>query len=177
MRQSLLFLILLIVVPASHAADVLDLSRLPDSAVTDDRAGKVEKLPLGKELQRGVETEAWLELLPKDNLHGDMITDIPTHRLRVRFVELKTKSLIEDGLVAARIFYEGRRKPRTLQMLCEEGVWSVDIRLPGNAETLIKLGSKLEDGKKRIYRFFYRPGGLTRVTERGFGPPCNSVRG
>ncbi len=152
--MQLFIAILLLLTPSlAHTASVIDVAKLhlePEpfstSVVIND---------LGQDIRRGVEAHVRLEPQLLLDISEPLGGDLQHYLISVVFVEEKTGEELLEGQVAARTFTHDRRKARTVRLEPQQHQWTGVIELPSEGETMIKVGSKLPDGKKRIYRFFY----------------------
>ena len=150
----LFFMTLLFIIPAlSHASDVVDLGAGRSRVESFGAASSVSDL--GKEMSRGVEARVQLEAQPRLDASVPLDRNMHHFLITVVFVDTKTGRELLEGQVAARTFTARERVAETVRLEPEQGRWIGVLRLPLSGETLIKIGSQLADGKKRIYRFFY----------------------
>lgn len=157
MRQILLALLFfsLAIIQNSSAADSADFS-----SVTQEKSPSARgALSLGREVRRGVIADAWLDPVERPSVSTSLSPDdnLATHRIRIIFTIEKTGETVLDGQTAARIYTGTGQATDTVRLEGENEVWSGFLHLPDTQETMIKVGTKLTDGKKRIYRFFYQP--------------------
>lgn len=161
----LFFFILFIVTPlSSHAADVVDSGQ---QLFEEPIIATVQSVDLGQDARRGVVAIALLEPQRTEDKDTGQAEDLQTFRLSVSFVESETGKLFLEGQVAARLFSAGKRIADSVRLEPQESNWSGLLPLAAEGETLIKIGSKLNDGKKRIYRFFYKPLPAPQTLEGG----------
>ncbi len=150
----------------TQAAAIVDIGQL--QLVVEPASAPVQPIDLGQDVRRGVVARVQLEPQPlgvNSAGHGGP----HSYLLSVSFVESETGTLLLEGQVAARMSSEDRRIAGTLRLEPQENNWSGLLTLPAEGETLIRIGSKLSDGKKRIYRFFYNPRPAPQLLEGGEG--------
>lgn len=148
---------LLLLSQAVYAADIVDLSTLSTTGPAPGLALAPE-VALGKEVRRGV--EAWLWVTPADSdlsLRNEQSAALFRHEARVQFVDIRTGEQVDGGQAALRVFLSDAEKPQTVRLEEVEGGWKAEVDLALDRENMLKVGTKLADGKKRIYRFFYPP--------------------
>ncbi len=152
--MQLFIAILILLAPSlAHTASVIDVAQLqlePESLSTS-----VVINDLGQDVRRGVEAHVQLEPQPLLDISEPLAGDLQHYLISVVFVEEKTGEELLEGQVAARTYTSNRRKARTVRLVPQQHQWTGMLELPSEGETMIKVGSKLPDGKKRIYRFFY----------------------
>ena len=149
----LLFILFISMSFLSQAAAVVDIGQL--QLVDVPVSAAAQPVDLGQDMRRGVVARVQLE--PRAELDGSsgQTGTLQKYLLSVSFVESETGKLLLEGQVAARLFSKDKRIADTLRLEAQENNWSGLLTLPAEGETLIKIGSKLNDDKKRIYRFFY----------------------
>lgn len=152
MRFFTVFFILLLP-QLSHAVDVVDLSQLSLVAESENSISQI--VDLGQDVRRGVEARAQLEAQPLIDLNEPLAGDLRHFLLSVNFIEKSTEKNLLEGQVAARTFTSDNQAVATIRLESQQASWTGIMVLPFNGETMIKIGSKLGDNKKRIYRFFY----------------------
>ncbi len=150
----LLIATLLLFNPAlAHTADIVDLGQL--QLVTEPFNAPASISDLGRDVRRGVEAQVQLEPQPLLDISEPLDGNLRHFLISVFFIETKTGQELLEGQVAARIFTPDKRIAKTVRLEPREFQWSGVLVLPSEGETMIKIGTKLADGKKRIYRFFY----------------------
>jgi hypothetical protein len=73
----------------------------------------------------------------------------------LEFIRTATGESLLAGQAAVRVFGANNRVTQTVRLEPQDGQWTGKVLLDTGGESLIKIGSKLADGKKRIYRFFF----------------------
>ena len=152
--MQLFIVILLLLTPSlAFTANVVDVGLLQlepepfsNSAVIND---------LGQEIRRGVKAQVQLESQPLLDISEPLDGNLQHYLISVVFLEEKTGKELLEGQVAARTFTSDSRSARTVRLEPQQRQWTALLEIPSEGETMIKVGSKLPDGKKRIYRFFY----------------------
>lgn len=153
------------------AAAVVDLSRLnPPSQNSQNpqpirnqpasqplKPTSVRRIDLGQELVRGVLARASLVAATMESSASKSLQQNPRYRIIVTFREVKSGKELLSGQAALRLFGEDDRTLDTLRLIVEEQAWRCWVDLPKKGETMIKVGSLLDDRKKRIFRFFFSP--------------------
>ena len=147
----LLFALLFI----SHSAFAANVVNLTPSTEVSAEPSAAANISLGSDSLRGVKAEAYLQPFVADQpAEGEVA---PNYRLQVDFFSLNKGEKILAGQAAARVFDAGSRERSTVRMEVEQEHWSCALKLPSGGESMIKVGTQLADGKKRIYRFFFNP--------------------
>lgn len=80
-----------------------------------------------------------------------------THHLMVMFVNQKTGEAIDSGSVAVRVINRNGDKSEPVRLMLMEGQFGADVTISGGTMYTLEVGSKLADGKKRQFKFMYRP--------------------
>ncbi len=106
---------------------------------------------LGEETEEGVKAMAHLNNV-KDTMAKMGMKE--THHFMVAFVDTAGK-LVTEGTVAVKIKNPAGKEGKAIKLMEMEGHFGADIELPENGEYQFKVGTKLEDGKKREYQFHY----------------------
>lgn len=78
-----------------------------------------------------------------------------THHFMVKFSTEGEGVQIETGLVAVKIIDPEGNKLNPLKMMGMKGSFGVDVELSKKGKYIFEVGTKLEDGKKRVFRFHY----------------------
>lgn len=156
----------------SVSAAVVDLSQMPPAtqgsqtsrpiinqpstqSSVPPAASSIREIELGQEIVRGVIAQARLVPL---QVHPPASENLPgkvNYRLIVTFREAKSGREILTGQAAVRLFAEDDRTLDTIRLVLEQQAWICLLFLPDRSETMIKVGSQLDDGKKRMFRFFF----------------------
>ncbi|WP_020676229.1 hypothetical protein [Geopsychrobacter electrodiphilus] len=149
------FLLLLLIISPfnSLAANPVDSSKLPLSGMLPDL--KSATVDLGVETRRGVSAHVRLDPQPAPELSKPLAPGFKYFLLSVVFSKGQTGTSIMSGQAAARTYSDNSQKTKTVRLESAGDNWSALLTLNTKGETLIKVGSKLEDGKKRIFRFFF----------------------
>lgn len=106
---------------------------------------------LGEETEEGVKAMAHLNNVKNTMAKMGMKE---THHFMVAFVDTAGK-LLTEGTVAVKIKNPAGKEGKAIKLMEMEGHFGADIELPENGEYQFKVGTKLEDGKKREYQFHY----------------------
>lgn len=134
-------------------ATASDLELLP--ALDESSFGSVPLGDLGKDVRRGVEAQALLESQPLLDISEPLEGDLQHYLITIVFTDLGIGKALLEGQVAARVSNAEQRMTDTVRLEPQQNQWRGILRLPAEGETMIKVGTKLSDGKKRIYRFFH----------------------
>jgi hypothetical protein len=137
----------------THAANVVDIEQLQLKAEPVDSS--VPIADLGQEIRRGVEARARLEAQPLLDISEPLDGGLRHYMISVAFIEAETGKTLMEGQVAARTITPNKRVAETVRLAPRDYRWTGVLVLPSAGETLIKIGTRLADGKKRIYRFFF----------------------
>ena len=149
-------LILLLFLPVTAPAAVVNLDT--PQVMENSHPQAPETVSLGAEILRGVRAQASLQPLSEGD--PDFDTEGANYRLQVDFVRPQSGEKILEGQAAARIFDAASEARSTVRLEVSAEHWSCALHLPEAGETMIKVGTQLPDGKKRIYRFFFDPTNL-----------------
>lgn len=151
MLRKLIPLLLLILSATSAAA----INQVPSVSQLQPAGTMVltptQKINLGKDVYRGVVATA--QLMPLANIEGGN-----THLLVVSFLAEESGESLRKGAVAAKITSPDGKIGTPIRLNPSDDTFQAEIQLSKKGESLVKIGSKLADDKKRIYRFFYTPG-------------------
>ena len=153
----LFILAFFLIVPAlAQSANFVEVPKASLSSTSLVNPGN--RINLGKDVRRGVEAQVYLESQQQLDINQPLQGDLHHFLISVVFTDVRTKKNIREGEVAARtILPSGRSKATTIRLEIQGNSWTGMLALPSAGETTIKLGSKLPDGKKRIYSYFYNP--------------------
>lgn len=158
----------------STSAAVVDLSRMTPKNPEAQTSGPIDqpstqptvlsgsasisKIELGQEIVRGVIAQASLVPFQPHPSASESISEKVNYRFLVTFHEAKSGREILAGQAAVRLFSEDDRTLDTIRLALEQQAFSCLLFLPDRGEIMIKVGSQLDDGKKRIFRFFFDAG-------------------
>ena len=78
-----------------------------------------------------------------------------THHFMVRFSTEDEGIQIAAGLAAVKIVDPEGNKINPLKMMGMEGSFGVDVELTKKGKYTFEVGTKLDDGKKRVFRVHY----------------------
>ena len=166
----LLLAILLLCVPSlNQAAQIVDVGKLPPVAESYVAPGTI--IELGYDQSRGVKARAQLETKPILEANDPLGGHSSHYLISVVFTDVATGKLLLEGQVAARTVTSNNQALKTIRLEAQPLKWSGLLTLPSKGETMIKIGSKLSDGKKRIYRFFYSHDPIAPLLEKISQPP------
>ena len=129
----------------------LSLPVLADSAtdkVAGDKRSEAFRVELGQEISRGVTAKAVL-LSQVDGMPG-------TRLLRVDFYRPADHAMVVDGDVAVKVVIADRTQP-PIRLLPHENSFQAQVPFAEDSEIQYWIGCKLDDGKKRRYRFYTLP--------------------
>lgn len=140
------------IAPTSQGSQTLN-QPTPSSS----QPSSIREIALGQELVRGVIAEARLVPLRVQPPASENLPEKANYRVALTFREAKSGRHLLKGQAAVRLFTADDRTLDTVRLVAEEQTWRCAIFLPERGETMIKVGSQLDDGKKRIFRFFVRP--------------------
>jgi len=153
---------LLLLTPSiTISATVVDLGNLQLSPVVNVVSPPITDL--GMDRIRGVEAQAQLVPQPFLDISNPLESGLNHYLISVEFLDEASGKALPEGQVAARTFTLENHIADTVRLEPQENQWRGALILSSNWETLIKVGCKLSDGKKRIYRFFFNPQPVTFV--------------
>lgn len=157
LRKLIPFLLLLLSVSPAVADNHLSSGAEPlltaDIVVDPNR-----EIQLGSEVYRGVVATAQLKWLPEP-VEGEVLPpDKSQYLLTVSFSKEKSSKIMPKGDVAVKITSPDEVTEAAIRLIPTEGAFQAAVLLDQDGESLLKIGSKLPDEKKRIYRFFFTPG-------------------
>jgi len=141
-------LLLLIVTPVFSTGQPGKVAQLQSPSTQQFYAER--NIDLGRDSYRGVQIAAQLSPVPGSSRGEDYL-------LSVSFFSVKSGKPLEEGEVAVKVTSPDGRTAAPLRLNPVDGVFRTKIRLSRKGESLVKIGSKLADEKKRIFRFFYNP--------------------
>ena len=154
MRLVTVYFLLIILSPLNiYAVDIVEIDQLALLEQSSDESSL--SIDLGHDKRRGVEARAQLELQEMSETSDPLPESMLLFTLSVSFADIATGKILLDGQVAARAFEADNRVLKTIRLEPQELFWTGSLALSRDEETMIKVGSQLADGKKRIYRFFF----------------------
>ena len=107
---------------------------------------------LDSDIQEGVKALAHLKDIKEAMAeHGGTMT----HHFMVEFSVEGTTDKLDTGLAALKIIDPEGQALSPKKMMAMDGSFGVDIELTKNGKYMFEVGTKLSDGKKRIFRFHY----------------------
>ena len=107
---------------------------------------------IGSDLQDGVRGTAHLADVHKAMADMGMKE---THHLMVDFKEERGGKVVDGGAVAVKVTDPAGGKGEAIKMMAMEGMFGVDLTLAKPGKYILEVGTKLNDGKKRQFRFEY----------------------
>lgn len=108
-----------------------------------------QTIKLGTDAYRGVNATAQLHQIPGGTAAAGK------YLLTVSFSTKSGGKVLQKGDVAARISAANRRTTDPVRLNLIDGSFQSEIQLSTKGESLITVGSKLDDDKKRIFQFSY----------------------
>lgn len=78
-----------------------------------------------------------------------------THHFMVEFTTENEGEKFDDGLAAVKIIDPEGNELTPLKMMAMEGSFGVDVELNRSGKYIFEVGTKLKDGKKRVFRFHH----------------------
>lgn len=113
--------------------------------------GQDQAIDLGQDVYRNVIAKAQLNrLIGSAEINGKV-----GYLLSVSFVDEKRGLPMMDGDVAVKITTPDASVELPIRLQPIDGAFQTEIYLESTGESQLKIGSKLSDDKKRIYRFFH----------------------
>lgn len=143
------------IAPTTQGSQTLHQATSP--SVASSQLSALSEIALGQELVRGVIAQARVVPLRVQPPGSENLPENGNYRVFLTFREAKSGRQLLKGQAAVRLFAADDRTLNTVRLVAEEHAWSCAIFLPEKGETMMKVGSQLDDGKKRIFRFFVRP--------------------
>ncbi len=128
--------------PVSPGETAVQADILPPAAV-----------PLGEQEQNGILAQAWFYRPPASATGSSPDGNRPNAVLFLRFLSVENYLPVEKGLVAYKIENEEAVAPPARKMLFREGYFVADLEPLSRGKYLLRIGSKLEDEKKRQFHF------------------------
>ncbi len=154
MRLFMIFFVLTLLGPLNaNAVDIVEIDQL--ALLEQPSEGGRLVIDLGHDKRRGVEARAQLEPQKISESDEPQPEGNQLFTLSVSFTETSTGKILLDGQVAARAFEKDNSILKTIRLEPQQLFWTGTLALSRDEETMIKVGSQLADGKKRIYRFFF----------------------
>jgi hypothetical protein len=149
-----LYFFLFVLFPFStYAGNVVNVGQLNISPSGPGISNEI--IDLGLESRRGVEAHVSIAPQPALDLEQSLAQNSRYFLLSLEFIKTATGESLLAGQAAVRVFSANNRVTQTVRLEPQEGQWTAKVLLDTRGESLIKIGSKLSDGKKRIYRFFF----------------------
>ncbi len=105
---------------------------------------------VGSSVSKGVKGMAHIKDVSATMAEMDMKA---THHFMIAFIDEATGEPIEAGTVALKITNPDAKVGEPIELIGMAGHFGADIVLDMEGEYHFKLGTKLEDGKKRTYHF------------------------
>lgn len=107
---------------------------------------------LNSDMMEGVNAKAHLKDIKEAMAqHGGK----QTHHFMVEFSTENEGEKFDAGLAAVKIIDPEGNELSPLKMMAMEGSFGVDVELNKNGKYLFEVGTKLSDGKKRVFRFHH----------------------
>ena len=119
---------------------------------TGPAAGPARVVELGSETYRGVVATARLQIPQQSGESGSGAG--VSCVLLISFASAASGQPLTEGDVAVKLGEVAGRLGRPLRLAPGDGGFSAVVTISRGAEWLLKIGSRLDDGKKRIYRFY-----------------------
>ncbi|PLX95614.1 MAG: hypothetical protein C0619_01105 [Desulfuromonas sp.] len=141
------FILLLVVGPVSAiAADPAGAAAEPSSAVVS------RVVELGSDTYRGVVATARLEIPQQSGTSGS--GEAVVCQLLLNFSSAASGQPLTEGDVAVKVGETDRRLADPVRLNPIDGGFRAEVTIARGGEALLKIGSRLDDDKKRIYRFY-----------------------
>lgn len=107
---------------------------------------------LKSDIQEGVKAMAHLKDIKEAMAkHGGK----QTHHFMVKFSTEGEEKQLDTGVAAVKIVDPEGNKLNPLKMMGMEGSFGVDVELNKKGNYIFEVGTKLNDGKKRLFRFHF----------------------
>jgi len=82
-----------------------------------------------------------------------------THHLMVNFTDARTGAVVGAGRAAVKVTGPTGETSKAVMMMPMEGGFGADLELPAPGNYVFEVGTKLDDGRKRLFTFqFTRKG-------------------
>ena len=78
-----------------------------------------------------------------------------THHFMVTFKDDLTGKTIETGIAALKVVDPAGKKHDAVRMMAMDGSFGVDVSLTQKGKFVFEVGTKLDNGKKRQFKFHY----------------------
>ncbi len=78
-----------------------------------------------------------------------------THHLMVKFTAADNDRIMSNGKAAVKVIGPDGTVSSPVMMMHMEGSFGADLELPAPGNYTFEVGTKLDDGKKRVFRFHY----------------------
>jgi len=78
-----------------------------------------------------------------------------THHLMLFFQKAGDKDMLTDGMAAVKIKGPDGKTSEPIKLMAMGQGFGADVALPAKGDYDIEVGTKLKDGKKRQFEFFY----------------------
>lgn len=153
------WLVLMIVMMLSLPALALASNCCPSEAATGtmnheqgSMAMNGEMIMLGAEVKNGVKGMAHLKDVSAAMTKMGMTT---THHLMMMFSNVQSGQSMEQGSVAVKVTTPSGQQLKALKLIGMQGHFGADVTLDETGIYQLSIGTRLDDGKKRIYTFSY----------------------
>ena len=75
--------------------------------------------------------------------------------LMIMFIDAKSGAMVSEGQVALKVEGPDMKIGEAQKMMKNRGMYEVDVNLDQKGPYTFTVGTKLEDGKKRVFQFKY----------------------
>lgn len=111
-----------------------------------------EMIMLGAEVNNGVKGMAHLKDVRAAMTKMGMAT---THHLMMMFSNAQSGKSVEQGSVAVKVTTPSGKQLKALKLIGMQGHFGADVTLAETGTYQFSIGSRLDDGKKRVFAFSY----------------------
>jgi hypothetical protein len=78
-----------------------------------------------------------------------------THHLMMMFTNVQSGQSMEQGNVAVKVTTPSGKQIKALKLMGMQGHFGADVTLDETGTYLFSIGTRFDDGQKRVYAFSY----------------------
>lgn len=138
--------------PDETTQKTMDHGTMDHGECPDSMAMQGQMMMLGADVQHGVEAMAHLKDVTSAMAKVGMET---THHLMLMFHEVTGRKALDQGSVAVKITMPDGTQGKPLKLIGMQGHFGADVTLNQPGTYLFTVGTRLDDGTKRVFTFNY----------------------
>lgn len=150
-----LMIVFLLALPTMVVASNCCPSETAATAMTheqDSMAMHGDMIMLGAEVSNGIKGMAHLKDVRAAMSKIGMAT---THHLMMMFSDVDSGEAIDQGSVAVKVTTPAGEQLKAVKLIGMQGHFGADVTLNEKGTYTFRVGTRLEDGQKRLYTFSY----------------------